>query len=117
MRDVARRAGVSTKTVSNVINGYAHITPSTRERVERAIAEQHHRGVVRTGGQVLGGERERAEEQPVDELVAEPRRDEAFALAQALGLVDQHRPAALGGGGDDEAGQFGEVRAVELGQR
>lgn len=43
MRDVARRAGVSTKTVSNVINGYAHITPSTRERVERAIDELGYR--------------------------------------------------------------------------
>ncbi len=43
MRDVAHRAGVSIKTVSNVINGYAHITPGTRERVERAISELEYR--------------------------------------------------------------------------
>ena len=43
MRDVARRAGVSVKTVSNVVNGYAHITPGTRERVERAITDLGYR--------------------------------------------------------------------------
>ena len=39
LHDVARLAGVSIKTVSNVINDYPHIRPETRERVERAIAE------------------------------------------------------------------------------
>ncbi|GAA2044089.1 LacI family DNA-binding transcriptional regulator [Agromyces tropicus] len=39
LHDVARLAGVSIKTVSNVINDYPHIRPATRERVERAIAE------------------------------------------------------------------------------
>src|ERR1044072_8882918 len=43
MRDVARRAGVSIKTVSNVVNGYAHITPGTRERVEDAINDLGYR--------------------------------------------------------------------------
>ncbi len=38
MRDVADRAGVSVKTVSNVVNGYPHIRPETRGRVEDAIA-------------------------------------------------------------------------------
>ena len=38
LRDVAERAGVSVKTASNVINNYPHIKPSTRERVEAAIA-------------------------------------------------------------------------------
>lgn len=37
LHDVARAAGVSIKTVSNVINGYPHIRPETRERVEKAI--------------------------------------------------------------------------------
>ncbi|MCL1870521.1 MAG: LacI family transcriptional regulator [Promicromonosporaceae bacterium] len=37
MHDVAARAGVSIKTVSNVINGYPHIRPTTRSRVEDAI--------------------------------------------------------------------------------
>ncbi|WP_395243919.1 LacI family DNA-binding transcriptional regulator [Agromyces sp. MMS24-K17] len=39
LHDVARLAGVSIKTVSNVINDYPHIRPETRARVEQAIAE------------------------------------------------------------------------------
>lgn len=39
LHEVARMAGVSIKTVSNVINGYPHIRPATRERVEAAVAE------------------------------------------------------------------------------
>lgn len=39
MRDVAHRAGVSLKTVSNVLNGYQYIRPETKERVNAAIAE------------------------------------------------------------------------------
>lgn len=42
LHDVARAAGVSIKTVSNVINGYPHIRPETRERVEVAIASLHY---------------------------------------------------------------------------
>lgn len=37
VRDVALAAGVSPKTVSNVVNGYARVTPETRERVQRQI--------------------------------------------------------------------------------
>ncbi len=37
--DVARRAGVARKTVSNVITGYAHVRPAVRQRVLDAIAE------------------------------------------------------------------------------
>ncbi|WP_105566528.1 LacI family DNA-binding transcriptional regulator [Microbacterium halophytorum] len=39
LKDVAQRAGVSIKTVSNVIHDYPHIRQETRERVEAAIAE------------------------------------------------------------------------------
>ncbi|SDO25047.1 DNA-binding transcriptional regulator, LacI/PurR family [Nakamurella panacisegetis] len=38
MEDVARLAGVSKKTVSNVINNYPYLRPETRARVEDAIA-------------------------------------------------------------------------------
>lgn len=39
MRDVARLAGVSVKTVSNVLNDYPYIREGTRQRVEAAIEE------------------------------------------------------------------------------
>lgn len=37
MRDVAQRAGVSAKTVSNVVNGYQHVSAGTRARVQQAL--------------------------------------------------------------------------------
>jgi DNA-binding LacI/PurR family transcriptional regulator len=43
LQDVARLAGVSVKTVSNVVNGYVHVSPATRERVERAVEELGYR--------------------------------------------------------------------------
>jgi DNA-binding LacI/PurR family transcriptional regulator len=39
LREVAEAAGVSIKTVSNVINGYPYISKSTREAVEAAVEE------------------------------------------------------------------------------
>ena len=39
MRDVALRAGVSTKTVSRVFNDDRHVTDETRERVQAAMLE------------------------------------------------------------------------------
>ncbi|MFD1719792.1 LacI family DNA-binding transcriptional regulator [Georgenia deserti] len=39
MQDVATLAGVSVKTVSNVVNDYPYVRPETRERVMSAIAE------------------------------------------------------------------------------
>lgn len=43
LKDVAQRAGVSVKTVSNVVNGYVHVSPQTRARVEKALAELNYR--------------------------------------------------------------------------
>lgn len=43
MHDVARMAGVSIKTVSNVINDYPYIKPETRQRVTEAIATLDYR--------------------------------------------------------------------------
>jgi DNA-binding LacI/PurR family transcriptional regulator len=39
LSDVAGRAGVSVKTVSNVVHGYAHVRPETRARVQQIIDE------------------------------------------------------------------------------
>ncbi len=43
LRDVANLAGVSVKTVSNVVNGYVHVSAAMRERVELALAELDYR--------------------------------------------------------------------------
>ncbi|GAB3647272.1 LacI family DNA-binding transcriptional regulator [Streptomyces sparsus] len=37
LKDVAAHAGVSVKTVSNVVNDYAHVTPGMRARVQASI--------------------------------------------------------------------------------
>ncbi|WP_052865318.1 LacI family DNA-binding transcriptional regulator [Streptomyces niger] len=37
LKDVAAHAGVSIKTVSNVVNDYQHVTPAMRARVQRSI--------------------------------------------------------------------------------
>lgn len=43
MRDVAALAGVSTRTVSNVVRDYVHVAPHTRRRVLSAIEELRYR--------------------------------------------------------------------------
>ena len=43
MHDVAKMAGVSIKTVSNVVNDFPHVRTTTRERVLLAIAELDYR--------------------------------------------------------------------------
>jgi DNA-binding LacI/PurR family transcriptional regulator len=43
LKDVAALAGVSVKTVSNVVSGYTYVAPPTREKVERALAELDYR--------------------------------------------------------------------------
>lgn len=43
LRDVARLAGVSFRTVSNVVNGYQYISDTTRSKVEAAIEELNYR--------------------------------------------------------------------------
>ena len=40
LKDVAREAGVSIKTVSNVVNGYVHVRAETRDRVTAALPSQ-----------------------------------------------------------------------------
>jgi LacI family transcriptional regulator, repressor for deo operon, udp, cdd, tsx, nupC, and nupG len=43
LRDVAERAGVSIRTVSNAVNGYAPVSDEVRARVEAAVAELGYR--------------------------------------------------------------------------
>ena len=50
LHDVARAAGVSIKTVSNVVHDYPHVRPETRERVRNAIRELGYRPNVSARG-------------------------------------------------------------------
>ena len=43
LKHVAERAGVSVKTVSNVVNGYEHVTEATRSLVQSALEELNYR--------------------------------------------------------------------------
>src|SRR6476620_8489145 len=43
LQDVADQAGVSVKTVSNVVNGYIHVAAETRARVQAVIDETGYR--------------------------------------------------------------------------
>ncbi|MFI5889873.1 LacI family DNA-binding transcriptional regulator [Actinoplanes sp. NPDC051513] len=43
IKDVARHAGVSVKTVSNVINDFPFVSAATREKVKRALEELDYR--------------------------------------------------------------------------
>lgn len=57
MREVAHRAGVSTQTVSRVLNGHPHIREETRARVSEAIAALDYR--VNNAARTLGTARTR----------------------------------------------------------
>ncbi|HEV6953320.1 MAG TPA: LacI family DNA-binding transcriptional regulator [Promicromonospora sp.] len=54
LQDVADRAGVSMKTVSNVVRGYQHVSPGMRARVQLAIDELGYRP-NRTGRSLATG--------------------------------------------------------------
>lgn len=43
LKDVAARAGVSVKTVSNVVNDYPHVSEATRARVRAALSDLNYR--------------------------------------------------------------------------
>jgi DNA-binding LacI/PurR family transcriptional regulator len=43
LRTVAEHAGVSVRTVSNVVNAYPHVSAATRDRVQRSIDELGYR--------------------------------------------------------------------------
>ena len=43
LREVAARAGVSVRTVSNVVNGFAQVAPDTRSRVQQVLDEMGYR--------------------------------------------------------------------------
>ncbi|GAC1446563.1 MAG: xylose repressor [Pyrinomonadaceae bacterium] len=77
LRDVAQLAGVSTATVSHVVNNSRRISPETRERVERAIAETGF--VPNAFGQMLAKRRNETRAAKKNQTVATDSGAETFA--------------------------------------
>ena len=85
MRDIAREAGVSAMTVSNVINGREHkVSAATRDRVRAIIAK--HGFVVDAAASALSSKR--------SDIIAlvYPSTAEALATHDAafIGAVEYH---------------------------
>ncbi|WP_449386596.1 LacI family DNA-binding transcriptional regulator [Cellulomonas soli] len=107
MIDVARHAGVSVKTVSNVVNDFPHIRASTRERVEQAIEELGYEvnelaRNLRSGRTGLVGLVVPELAQPyfaelADEVVAAAREHGLHVLIEPTGFSRESELAALGG--------------------
>lgn len=105
MADVARVAGVSVKTVSNVINGYPYIREATRERVLAAVAELGYELNVparslRSGRSGIIGLAVPELGQPyfgelADEVLAAARRRGVHVLIEVTGFTRDGELAAL----------------------
>lgn len=93
LHEVARAAGVSPRTVSNVVNGYQHVAPHTRARVQAVIDELGYRTnaaarTLRTGRTGLLGLVLPALDQPYFAELARAVVREATAVGLTV-VVDQ----------------------------
>jgi DNA-binding LacI/PurR family transcriptional regulator len=86
MNDVASLAGVSIKTVSNVINGYPYIRSETKERVESAIRSLDYR--VNVSARNLRAGRSRTITLAVPELTQPYFAELAQAVIDEAAAVD-----------------------------
>ncbi|WP_460650988.1 LacI family DNA-binding transcriptional regulator [Kribbella endophytica] len=106
--DVARYAGVSPRTVSNVVNGYVHVSPEVRAKVQAAIDELGYqrsaaaRGLRlgRTGLIALGvpSLRERYFADLAEAVVHEAERHELTVMVEVTGGRRERERLVLGGG-------------------
>lgn len=80
LRDVAVVAGVSVKTVSNVINGYPHVSTATRSRVEDAVRTLGYRPNLQARGLRTGRTNVIA--------LGVPRLDEAYFAEVAAHVIE-----------------------------
>lgn len=107
MHDVARVAGVSIKTVSNVINDHPHVRDSTRERVLSAIAELEYRPNLsarglrsgRTGviGLAIPELRQNYFAELADAVIRAAERRQVEVLVNQTGATREGEIAALSG--------------------
>ena len=143
LHDVARLAGVSIKTVSNVINGHPHVRPDTRQNVERAVAELGYTPNLtarnlrsgRTGaialavpdlalsyfaelaGMVIARAEERGVVVLVEQTGGERERERELLRSPRLGLTDGLIMSPLGLDAADLAARPGTYPTVLLGER
>jgi DNA-binding LacI/PurR family transcriptional regulator len=107
LRDVAAQAGVSVKTVSNVVNGYVHVAPATRARVQAVIDETGYRPNMtarnlrsgRTGVIALAvPELDNPYFAELTRFVVEAAEEHGWTVLvdQTDGLVDREREVATG---------------------
>jgi len=105
MADVARRAGVSAKTVSNVLSGYPYVRESTRERVLAAVNDLGYEinvtaRILRSGRSGLIGLAVPELGQPyfgelADEVLAAARRRGVHVLIEPTGFTREGELEAL----------------------
>lgn len=110
MSDVARHAGVSQRTVSNVVNNYVHVSPQTRARVEASLRELGYRPNVvarqlRSGRSgtitlALPGLRERYFADLAEAVIDRARELGLRVLIETTGGGHAREVALLQGGGD-----------------
>jgi LacI family transcriptional regulator, repressor for deo operon, udp, cdd, tsx, nupC, and nupG len=144
LRDVARHAGVSARTVSNVVNGFPHISPAMRAKVEAALSELNYKPNLlarslrqgRTGiitlllpdiaasyfGELAHEIVERASERGctvmIDETGGKPDRERALLdVAAQSSWVDGILLSSQGLRGRDLSGLLPGVPVVLLGER
>lgn len=105
MADVARHAGVSVKTVSNVLSGYPHVREATRERVRASVDALGYEinvtaKIFRSGRSGVVGLAVPELGQPyfgelADEILAAARRHDLQVLIEPTGFTREGELAAL----------------------
>ncbi|WP_329001102.1 LacI family transcriptional regulator [Kribbella sp. NBC_00709] len=110
MSDVARHAGVSQRTVSNVVNNYVHVSPATRARVQASLDALGYRPNTaarrlrtgRTGTVTLAVPtfRERYFADLAEAVIAAARERSTTVLVETTGGRHDIEVELLRGGGD-----------------
>jgi DNA-binding LacI/PurR family transcriptional regulator len=143
LKDVAAVAGVSVRTVSNVVNQFPHVAPDTRARVEKALEQLNYRpnlaarnlrrgrsgliGLVvpeidspyfsELAAHLVLAAEERSWTVLVDQTGGDPTRERAFLEGAAAGFVDGLVFSPWGLGAVDLRRSAEDIPLVLLGER
>jgi DNA-binding LacI/PurR family transcriptional regulator len=143
LKDVAAVAGVSVRTVSNVVNRFPHVAPETRARVEKALEELNYRpnlaarnlrrgrsgliGLVvpeidspyfsELAAHLILAAEERSWTVLVDQTGGDPARERAFLEGAAAAFVDGLVFSPWGLGAADLGRSAEDIPLVLLGER